>query len=293
MAAQVGAGAGLDPTARIEATDTQAVIHVMPTVAEALQQHPSDEALPLVGCTFQCPTHIKWHGGPIMTNPKVYITYWGWHGSDPDGEAGYLENFMRGIGGTPYGAIQTQYTGSNGRVGNPGSQLKGTWWDDTSTPSQTFTQASVAQEAQRAAQHFGYDPDANYYVATPHGTTDGGFGVNYCAYHGNTGGNVRFTFMPYMTDAGTGCGMNAVNSGSAGRLDGVSIVGGHEWAEAITDPDVATGWYDKFGDENADKCAWVIGPGQPQDIYTSTGRFAVQSEYSNQALHYAGKCVFQ
>src|SRR5581483_5726673 len=48
--------------------------------------------------------------------------------------------------------------------------------------------------------------------------------------------------IPYQTDAGANCGQNFVNSGSAGLLDGVSIVGGHEFAEAATDPNPGLGW---------------------------------------------------
>ena len=63
--------------------------------------------------------------------------------------------------------------------------------------------------------------------------------------------------MPYVTDLGASCGQNFVNAGSAGTLDGVTIVEGHEYAETITDQNPAGGWTDRTGDENADKCAWV------------------------------------
>ena len=33
----------------------------------------------------------------------------------------------------------------------------------------------------------------------------------------------------------------------------------HEISEAITDPDVATGWFDSSGYENGDECAYVYG----------------------------------
>ena len=46
-----------------------------------------------------------------------------------------------------------------------------------------------------------------------------------------------------------------------GIFDGWSIVTGHEYAEAVTDPDnfVAwqDGWLDAQGSENGDKCAWI------------------------------------
>lgn len=285
MTAQLGAGA------TVPAVDTS-LVHYMPTIQQVAHRGVSDSALPLIGCTIQCLGKLKWHGGDVQVNPKVYLTFWGWHGSDPSGEAPYLQAFFNGVGGSTYGNIQTQYGGNNGTVGNPGGQLHGVWFDESSAPASVFSGSDVAGEAVRSAQHFGYDPDADYFVATPSGTTDGAFGSRYCAYHGNTTGTVRFTFFPYMTDAGTSCGQNQVNSGSAGNLDGVSIVGGHEWAEAITDPDVSTGYYDRLGDENGDKCAWSVGVGQPKNLWLPTGTFAVQSLYSNAAVPGIGRCVY-
>lgn len=94
---------------------------------------------------------------------------------------------------------------------------------------------------------------------------------------------IAFTDLPYMTDAGASCGQNFVNSGSAGTLDGVSIVSGHEYAEAMTDPQPSTGWVDVNGQENGDKCAWIAPgtPGGSADITLLTGTFAVQSLWSN------------
>jgi hypothetical protein len=72
--------------------------------------------------------------------------------------------------------------------------------------------------------------------------------------------------MPYVLNSGSSCGENSVNSDfSNGRLDGFTIVMGHEIEETVTDPgaeDVIDGvnlggWYDYSAYENGDKCAWV------------------------------------
>ncbi len=102
-------------------------------------------------------------------------------------------------------------------------------------------------------------------------------------YNGITKG-IAYTNMPYalaINSSGANvCGENAVNSGAAGKLDGFSIVLGHEIEETVTDPGaediVGTGsaaqnlggWYDAIdANENGDKCAWVgesLGlPGEP------------------------------
>jgi serine protease len=103
---------------------------------------------------------------------------------------------------------------------------------------------------------------------------------------------LSYTDFPYIPDAGGSCGQNFVNSGSAGTLDGVSIVGGHEFAESETDPNPPTGWTDTIGAEDGDKCAWIqVGPGAIANITISTGKFAVQSLWSNKANQGAGGCV--
>src|SRR5581483_5593254 len=102
------------------------------------------------------------------------------------------------------------------------------------------TDSAIAAEAVRAAAHFGVTGNnVMIMVATPHGNSTRGFAVQWCAYHSSTSttsGQLAYTNFPYQTDAGASCGENFVNSGSAGLLDGVSIVGGHEYAESITDP---------------------------------------------------------
>jgi hypothetical protein len=91
-----------------------------------------------------------------------------------------------------------------------------------------------------------------------------------------------------MMDWGTPCGTDFVN-GSAGLLDGYSIVNGHEWAETLTDWTASTGWVNSTGsssngEENGDECAWISpnsGQGSAADVTMSTGSFAMQSTWSN------------
>ncbi len=111
----------------------------------------------------------------------------------------------------------------------------------------------IAAEAQRAAAHFGYDPQATYIILTPPETIATGQPV-YCGYHTQTTsvdglGNpfrIQYAFIPWLNTnwpgVGTGgCGMHNVNATSDafgnGIFDGYSIVTGHEYAEAVTDPD--------------------------------------------------------
>src|SRR5262249_38400968 len=126
---------------------------------------------------------------------------------------------------------------------------------------------------------------------------------NFCAWHDYNGdpfigvtspyGDIAFTNMPYVTDLGASCGENFVNGGSAGLLDGFSIVNGHEYSETITDQNPAGGWTDSGGSENADKCAWNTGPGaHAANLTLATGTFAEQSTWGNDGAGGAGTCEF-
>lgn len=233
----------------------------------------------------------------------------------------YTNAFFHNVGGSPWAGVTTQYcknvpidstscAGVSGAqfVTNPTGQLKGVWTDPTPVPSDIITLGlaenlvddPIAFEAQRAAAHFGYNAQATYIILTPPTTIGTGQPV-YCGYHTQTTsidgyGNplvLQYSFIPYLNLAwpgigAGGCGMNNVNPTSDafgnGVWDGYSIVTGHEYAEAITDPDNFAsnqdGWNDASGSENGDKCAWM----NTQNITLGAHQFAVQPTWSNEAF---------
>jgi hypothetical protein len=71
----------------------------------------------------------------------------------------------------------------------------------------------------------------------------------------------------------------------------------HEIMEAITDPDVNTGWYDAAGFENGDECAYVYGVshgsvGAKYNQVINGHHYLTQEEYSNRDfLKTAGGCL--
>jgi hypothetical protein len=135
--------------------------------------------------------------------------------------------------------------------------LAGYWYDGSAAPHSP-TQSDLASEAVRAASHFGNTTVASnasvqYVVATATGNNSGGFGGHYCAYHSSTSssyGDIAYTNLPYITDAGASCGANFNNLGANA---GITIVEGHELAETITDQFPNGGWLDSGGAENGDK----------------------------------------
>ncbi|MGZ4291440.1 MAG: hypothetical protein ACXVQQ_02475, partial [Gaiellaceae bacterium] len=239
----------------------------------------------------------------------------------------YISSFFGNVGGSPWAGVQTQYcngvligstscVGGTGFVTNPKHQLKGVWTDPTPVPSDIATLGlaenlvddPIAAEAMRASAHFGYDPQATYIIFTPSEPIAAGQPV-YCGYHSQTSsvdglGNpyrIQYAFIPWLNTnwpgvGVTACGMHNVNATSNsfgnGVFDGYSIVTGHEYAEAVTDPDnFATwqdGWLDAQGSENGDKCAWL----DTQNIALASHQFAVQPMWSNEAFDATGNgCV--
>ena len=189
------------------------------------------------------------HGGPVQNAPRVYLLLWGWN-SDPYGASSYLQGFLSRVGCTSWLNTVSQYGGGYC------ASYQGAW-SDSSVPPTTPTDAQIQNEALAFANYLGLshsDTNAQLVVATPTGHSTSGFGSSYCAYHGVVGGTtLTYTDLPYMPDAGYSCGWGSV-TGSA--LDGVSIVEGHELAEAITDP-LLNAWYDGSGSEIGDICAWT------------------------------------
>jgi serine protease len=131
-------------------------------------------------------------------------------------------------------------------------------------------------------------------INTATGNNASGFGTQYCAWHSSTSSpydTLAYTNMPYITDAGASCG---ANFNGLGPTAGITIVGGHQFAETETDIFPNGGWLDGSGAENGDKCAWLSsGQGASANIFLSTGTFAVQSLWSNAFNKNSGGCVLK
>ena len=261
--------------------------------------------------------NLSYHGGTngigVETATAVYIIYWGsqWNNNDPSGEAAIQQKFFNGVGGSSWNNSVTQYcqgvatgtifcNGAGQAASNPSAVLKGVWSDNTAAAPSRPSQSQLAAEATAAALHFGKttaisNASTQYVVSTATGNNASGFGTQYCAWHSSTSssyGNLAYTNFPYITDAGASCGANFVNAGTAGLTDGITIVGGHEFAETETDQFPSTGWLDGSGKENGDKCAWISsGQGASANITLSTGTFAVQTLWSNAFNSGTGGCV--
>jgi len=254
--------------------------------------------------------------GTEGTNSNGYATFTG----DPSNAAPYIQAWIKGLGtnGELWSGVMTQYCDGSQvavgatscpsgapHVGYPSGALAGIWYDNSAASPSQASGKQLAAEAVKAAGHFGNTTQASnryaqYVILSPTGTHPDGFntpGGGFCAWHDYNGdttlsgggaapspyGDIAFTNMPYVADMGASCGANFVSN----SLDGYSIVGGHEYAETLTDQNPAGGWVNNTGSsftgqENGDECAWISsGQGAAALVAFSTGSFAMQSTWSN------------
>ena len=254
--------------------------------------------------------------GTEGTNSNGYATFTG----DPRNAAPYIQAWIKGLGtnGELWSGVMTQYCDGSQvavgatscpsgapHVGYPSGALAGIWYDNSAASPSQASGKQLAAEAVKAAGHFGNTTQASnryaqYVILSPTGTHPDGFNTpfgGFCAWHDYNGdttlsgggaapspyGDIAFTNMPYVADLGASCGANFVSN----SLDGYSIVGGHEYAETLTDQNPAGGWVNNTGSsftgqENGDECAWISsGQGAAALVAFSTGSFAMQSTWSN------------
>jgi len=265
--------------------------------------------------------------GVMSGKVKVYIVYygtqWGTRSTnasgdsvftgDSDGAAAKAEEMFKGIGTNSelWSADLTQWCDgpnvTSGATSCPsnanfvpyqsGGTLAGVWYDNTKASPAAATQAQLAAEAVSAAAHFGNTAAGSnrytyYIIASPHGTNPDSYQGSYCAWHDYTTssyGDIAYSNQPYNMDSGAGCGVNFVNSGSAGTLDGWTMTLGHEWHEMMSDTYPAGGWTNHTGNatyngqENSDECAWIAAgsAGGAANITFATGTFTEQASWSN------------
>jgi len=281
-------------------------VKILPLAGKKETGRPAAKAAPKSPCT-EPNCDLPYNGGPVQHSPHVYLLFWG---PVLGADLSYLTSFYAGLGVQPqddWSTITSQYGDGSGHPAFSGTVYEGAW-QDTTVPPASVTQNDLNAEADALTSYLSIadKADAQVVVASQSGTCFAdGFAGNpgscassppaYCAWHTSSAAGEAFTNLPYQLDAGAGCGENFVNSGSAGTYDGFSIVGGHEYAESVTDPAPDSGWIDTAdtisGGEVADKCVWggeLWGSSDPAgDVTLSTGSYAMQSLWSNSA----GGCV--
>lgn len=136
--------------------------------------------------------------------------------------------------------------------------------------------------------------------------------ADYCAYHSMMGNNwpafgtiyANMAYPIYASPVGYTCGSDAGNflgglQSPNHNLDADTEISpsSHEVMESITDPNVFNGWFDDFGEEIGDDCAYVWGStagkfGQEYNQVINGQQYLTQEELSNKDFaDTGGGCV--
>lgn len=226
--------------------------------------------------------NMTYHGGQVSGTPHVYLLFWGAQWSSYTNVENYLYYYFNSLGQSSdaWSRITSQYCGGGFCPSFGGAVFAG-WVQDTGTPPSAATPAQLAAEAVAGANYFGpaaYGNSSQVFVLSPSGTHPNNFpNAGFCAWHSYTSGTyglLAFTNMPFVSDAGASCGTNSLY----GAYDGFSIVGGHEYAETVTDPWLNAWYYNNGSGEIGDLCAWKLF-GQSMTY----GTFAQQLLWSNRS----------
>ena len=101
------------------------------------------------------------------------------------------------------------------------------------------------------------DTNGVYFVLTSADVTaSSGFCTQYCGWHTRgtiSGSDIKYSFVGNPDRCPSACEAQTTGPNGNAGADGMASIIAHELEEATTDPDL-NAWYDRRGQENADKC---------------------------------------
>jgi hypothetical protein len=233
---------------------------------------------------------IDYHGGPVMLGSVnlYYIWYGSWSGNTA---TNILTDFARSLGGSPYWNINTTYYDGNAtplvnRVSFSGSTLDGYSRGKALSDAGVLGVVSDAVTSGR----FPADPHGIYFVLTSADVDEtSGFCTLYCGWHDHAtvaGIDLKYSFVGNADRCLPACAAQRTSPNGNAGADAMASVIAHEAEEAATDPDLDA-WFDAFGEENADKCAftfgntYAVGNGARANMRLGARDFLIQQNWVN------------
>jgi hypothetical protein len=211
---------------------------------------------------------IFYHGGPLLlgTTNIHYIWYGNWVNNTA---TTILPAFASSIGGSPYFNINTTYANGAGTAVTNSCSLS-TQTNDNYSRGKNLSDNDVL--AIVAAQN-PTDTNGVYFVLTSADVNESsGFCTQYCAWHASAnvnGKDIKLGFIGNPDRCPSSCSVQSNSPNGNAGADAMASLIAHELEETVTDPD-GNAWYDRRGEENADKCAWTFG----QVYKASNGSYA-------------------
>jgi hypothetical protein len=208
-----------------------------------------------VAATGACSENITLHGTPgtVISTASVTIAYWGsyWSGAGTGERAQYDAAWSAVANDPSFYARLAEYSTSVQTIG-AGSWAGSNLADPALASGTTITEAQIQAElaAEIAAGAVPRNSDARIYVVLlPPGVTstfdeDNDFAGHHTQFTASGSSlPVRYAVITYNSDEGYN-----------------DPVISHEISEAITDPDLQTGWWDQDGEEISDICRFNYAP---------------------------------
>lgn len=245
---------------------------------------------------------IDYHGGPVMLGaPNVYYIWYGnWSGNTA---TTILEDLAKNIGGSPYFNINTTYYDASSQHVTSAVHFATSTTDSYSqgkSLSDAGVQAVVAKALGTGA--LSYDSNGVYFVLTSSDVNEtSGFCTQYCGWHTHgkiTGLDIKYAFVGNPDRCPSACADQTSGPNGNAGADGMASIISHELEESVTDPDL-NAWYDRRGQENADKCAWTfgaesaasIGNGSKYNMKLGSREFLIQQNWVNASGGYCAKSL--
>jgi hypothetical protein len=224
--------------------------------------------------------NLRYHSGPTMRiTSTTYAIFWEPSGSTVSAMYNSLiQHYFGDVGGSGLYNNNTQYYDAAGHIANS-SGLGGAWVDtsaysasgctDSATPAGCLSDAQIQAEVSRALSVNGWTGGFThvFFVFTARGegscyNSSACSFTQFCAYHSSftSGGQtVLYANMPYTDTDASACDIPSGKSPNGDiAADSTINVTSHEHMETVTDPN-GNAWYDFFGYEIGDKCAWTFG----------------------------------
>jgi hypothetical protein len=209
---------------------------------------------------------ILYHNGPVLTGTQfVYPIWYGNWAIDVYRQI-VLTDFMSNLGASPYFKINTGYPNSAGQAPN-GELTYAGGASDAYSHSATLTEADVADVVANAILTGGIplDPQGIYVVLTSPDVTvqDGAtqFCLTCCNLHGESvvsGSPIRYVFVGNPARCPSACAPQAQSPSGDYAADAMVSWLAHALNAVVTDP-TGSGWYDRYGLENSEKCEGTYG----------------------------------
>ncbi|CAF4555950.1 unnamed protein product [Rotaria sp. Silwood2] len=201
-------------------------------------------------------TPIRYHGGPVMTNPIIYVIWYGnWTGNNA---TTIIEKFLRDLGSTAWWNITREYNYTAPIVF--GSSIT-----DYYSKGTYLSRWGIETLIYRVTDDGSLPRDTNgiYLVLASADVSAWSFCTWYCGWHTySVWYDLKYSFVGNPEQCPSLCSFQMVTPNDNFAADSMITVIAHELAEAVTDPRLDA-WYDSNCDENADKCAWMF---QPMDV---------------------------